>query len=354
MRPVPPCVAATILALVLAGVGGPASAHPDTGSFGPTPGLTTSSAAAGAPRLEARTTKVLVISVDSLSSTAIRRLGPDRAPTLHRLIRQGASTLNARTEREQTETLPNHTGMVTGRRIDASHGGHGVTWNDDRLRPRTVQEAAGHRVASVFSVVDSARRDPGLFVSKTKLSLFNRSWPHKVDRFVVRENNRRLVRMVRADLVEHRRAFTFLHLSEPDVVGHDKGFLSPAYLRAVARADRRVGTLVKAIRSHRRLRRHLTLILTSDHGGRGSGHDDPTKLVDYRIPFIVWGAGVSPGTDLYALNPDYRDPGKRRARYRADRQPVRNAEVANLTTDLLGLKPVPGSRFDADHDLDVR
>lgn len=299
------------------------------------------------------TTKVLAISVDGLSSRAIRKLGRERAPVLHRLIRHGASTLNARTMRERTETLPNHTSMVTGRRIDAAHGGHGVTWNDDRLEPRTVQEAAGHRVASVFSVVDSRRRHPGLFVSKAKLSLFNRSWRHGIDRFLVREQNRRLVRRTRADLVEKRRAFTFLHLSAPDVVGHAKGFLSPAYLDAVARTDRRIGTLVKAIRSHPGLRHHLTLILTADHGGRGAGHGDPTKLSNYRIPFIVWGAGVAPGTDLYDLNHDYRDPHRRRTGYRAERQPVRNGDLANLSTDLLGLKPVPGSEFDHDHDLDV-
>ena len=46
------------------------------------------------------------------------RLGAAGAPTFHRLLDEGAGTLNARTEYEQTVTLPNHTGMMTGRRID--------------------------------------------------------------------------------------------------------------------------------------------------------------------------------------------------------------------------------------------
>ena len=50
-------------------------------------------------------------------------------------MREGAFTLDARTEREQTRTLPNHTGMLTGRRIDARRGGHGVTYNPDRPQP---------------------------------------------------------------------------------------------------------------------------------------------------------------------------------------------------------------------------
>ena len=63
---------------------------------------------------------------------------------------------------------------------------------------------------------------------------------------------------------------------------------------------------------------------------------------------------MSPGADLYALNPDFKDPGTRRTSYTADRQPVRNGDVANLVTDLLGLARVAGSELDAAQNLDVR
>ena len=78
---------------------------------------------------------VLAISIDGLNPAALERLGVRGTPSLHELAAAGASTLNARTERELTITLPNHTGMVTGRRIDSRLGGHGVTWNDDRPDP---------------------------------------------------------------------------------------------------------------------------------------------------------------------------------------------------------------------------
>ena len=128
-------------------------------------------------------TRVLAVSIDGLRSSAITQLGRAGTPTLHRLMAQGASTLNARTEREMTVTLPNHTGMVTGRRIAASRGGHGVTWNDDRRRPPTVQRAAGHDVSSVFRVVHNASRGTALFASKTKFSLFERSWDAGINRY---------------------------------------------------------------------------------------------------------------------------------------------------------------------------
>lgn len=306
-------------------------------------------AAVAAPR----TTRVVVVTLDGLGSRAVRHLPRRRTPTLHRLLREGTGTLEARTVREQTATLPNHVSIATGRRIRAAAGGHGVTWNDERLDPRTVQEAAGHAVASLFSVVGSPERHPALFTAKDKLALLDRSWPAGVARLVVRHDNRRLARATRRDLLRNRRPLTFLHLSLPDDAGHAHGFSSPAYFRAVTRVDRLLGTLVESIDSRRRLRRHVTLVVTADHGGRGAGHYDATAPADYRIPFVVWGVGVAPGTDLYDLNPDYRDPHRRRTTYRAERQPVRNADAANLATRLLGLGVVPGSEFGAASPLDV-
>jgi hypothetical protein len=104
-------------------------------------------------------TRVLVISVDGLNPSALRRLGARGTPYFHRLMAEGATTLNARAQVEQTVTLPNHTSMVTGRRIDRAYRGHGVTWNTDR-RGTTVQKAAGHDVGSIVSLLHNAGMDP--------------------------------------------------------------------------------------------------------------------------------------------------------------------------------------------------
>jgi predicted AlkP superfamily pyrophosphatase or phosphodiesterase len=314
----------------------------------PAPATDVSRQAAAAPQV----TRVLAISVDGLRSSAITQLGRAGTPVLHRLMAQGGSTLNARTEREMTVTLPNHTGMVTGRRVTASRGGHGVTWNDDRLQPRTVQQAAGHDVSSVFRVVHNAGRTTALFAGKTKFSLFERSWDAGIHRYSIRFDNGQLTRMTRRDLLRHNRGFTFLHLSAPDSAGHAHGWNSPAYLKAVRATDRRLGTLVKAIRGHARLHNHLALLLTADHGGTGKDHGDATRLVNYRIPFLVWGPTVTRGASLYRLNPDYANPGKRRTSYSDPRQPVRNGDVANLALDLLGLNAVKGSEHDKAQNLD--
>lgn len=293
---------------------------------------------------------VIAISIDGMSVPAIRRLGREQLPHLHRFMRAGASTLNARTEREMTVTLPNHTGMVTGRRIEAATGGHGVTWNDDRRTPNTVQAAAGHDVASVFSVVDAAGGSTALFAAKTKFGLWQRSWPDAIDRTAIDLDNAALVDQFIADLGTDR-DFRFLHLSLPDNAGHRYGWMSTPYLAAVRRSDALVGRVVRAVNADAARRAGTTILLTSDHGGRGRSHDRATLLANYRVAFMARGAAVDRGVDLYAINAAYRDPGARRTTYGTRRPPVRNGMVANLALDLLDLPAVEGSEFDVDMDL---
>ncbi|MDP2774037.1 MAG: alkaline phosphatase [Nocardioides sp.] len=311
--------------------------------------LLTTPPSAAADRAGA-TTRVLAISVDALNPTAMTRLGRGALPHLWRLVDEGAATLNARSQYELTTTLPNHTSMLTGRRINARKGGHGVTWNTDR-RGTTVQRAAGHGVASVYSVVHAAGGRTAFFGTKSKFSIFKRSWSAGLDRIVLPEGrDLRAVKAARADLLAHHRAFTFLHLGVADRVGHDHGFMSPRYLDAVRRVDALVGKVLAAIDNHEELG-DLVVVLTADHGGAGPSHSQVKQLGDIRVPFVAWGPGVEHG-DLYAMNPSYENPRRTRPDL-VGRQPVRNGDLANLVTDLLGLDPVPGSRFNAAQRLRV-
>ena len=312
-------------------------------------GVLTPPAQAVETSLDDQVDAVLVISVDGLNPRAIRLLGPQRAPSLFRLKREGAYTLQARTELESTSTLPNHTGMMTGRRVNAAKGGHSITINEDD--GSTVQDHAGEQVRSVFNRVHRLAGSTALFAGKDKFNLLARSWPKAIDRYTRIDSNPKLVDAAIADLNGTRRALTFVHLSLPDQVGHASGFMSPAYLDAVAQTDVQIGRLLNAVHADPWRRAHLAVIVTADHGGKGPSHYDPTRYADYRIPFFAWGAGIKP-TGLYAINPDLANPGRGRPGYTGP-QPVRNGMVANLVTDLLDIKPVPGSQLDRPRVLQV-
>lgn len=306
--------------------------------------------------------RVVAISVDGLNPTAITKLGPAGAPNFHRLLREGATTLNARTAQEQTRTLPNHTGMLTGRRIDDRRGGHGVTFNSDK--GTTVHRAAGEYVASVFDVVHDHGGSTALFTAKTKFALYQRTWNAngakdvvgrdngraKIDRFTVDTDNARLVGKVTADLRTSPKTFTFVHLSLPDQVGHDKGFMGASYLRAVRQTDQLLGQILTTIAGKPSLRSQTLVVLTADHGGDGGSHSKASKRANYRVPFMVWGPGVAAGRNLYSLSPSYRSPGKKRTGY-TGKQPIRNGDLANFATDVLDLPRVPGAQFDKSRKL---
>lgn len=354
---VPSLALAAVLAVTATGVGvevgvgsataSPASAGPQVRSAAPAapvvpvvPGARVSSSA-GRPE----DPQVLAISIDGLNPTALVQLGRTGAPHFWQLFREGAGTLNARTQVERTVTLPNHTSMVTGVRIDRRRGGHGVTWNDDRTTPPTVQAAARRDVGSVFSRVQEARRSAALFSTKTKFALFQRSWPAGVDRMAIREqDDAAVVALARADLRRTDRDFTFLHLGAADAAGHASGWLSEPYLDAVRRLDGLVG-LVMDDATRLRALRDLTIVLTADHGGTPGtrDHDAAGRYANYRIPFVVWGHGVA-HRDLYRANPGYERPGRTQPDLRG-KQPIRNGDVANLALSLLDLGPVQGSQF---------
>ena len=115
------------------------------------------------------------------------------------------------------------------------------------------------------------------------------------------------------------------------------------YLAAVQRTDRLLGRILSTVAARPALRRHTLVVLTADHGGRGAAHYNASKLQNYRIPFMAWGPGVAAGRNLYALNPSFDSPGDSRANYRG-KQPIRNADIANVVTDALDLPPGPWCR----------
>ncbi|KRA38672.1 MULTISPECIES: alkaline phosphatase family protein [unclassified Nocardioides] len=333
---------AASLGLVSCSAGDPDLSAPTSSPSSSTPASSPSSVEPTATPSSTAPTEpahVVAISVDGLAVEALLELGTKETPHLHRLLDEGASTLNARTAYEKNVTLPNHVGMVTGRRIDAAGGGHGVTWNGNPVGD-TVQAAAGEKVASIFSVAHRHHLTTALFAGKTKFDIMRDSWPRSIDDFEVRKPQGRLVADAIAHLVSAQPNLTFLHLAGPDAAGHRTGGMGVAYLDAVREIDRLVGKVVAAIEHTPALDGTTTVILTADHGFAAGTRDHGAPVpANYTIPFVVWGPDVAAG-DLYASNPQRRDPGTGRPSYDGA-QPIRNLDLADAAMHVLGLPSVP-------------
>lgn len=357
-----------VASLALAALG-PTVLMPDAGAASPATTVGTASPTPERPvaSVDDAVDYVVAISIDGLNPDAIRTLGEDRTPALHRLIREGATTLNARSQYELTVTLPNHTGMVTGRRVNAKRGGHGVTFNEDN--GTNVHRHAREYVASMFDVAHDNGLGTAIYTAKDKFNVLDRSWTRrtgardrtgtnngrdKISRYHLDAEPTNTTRLIHR-LTTRPDGLSFVHIAYPDRTGHEYGFMSPTYLNAVQAADKEVGRILDTIANNAHLSAHTNVILTADHGGipGSENHSLRTHSANYTVPFMVWGIGVPPATDLYALNATRRDPGTSRPNY-AGTQPIRNGEVANLALDLLDLPAVPDSLFNRKQNLAVR
>ena len=121
--------------------------------------------------------------------------------------------------------------------------------------------------------------------------------------------------------------------------------------RFCARLSRSPGLILDAIEERSELD-GTVVVLTADHGGTGRGHSNVRQSANHTIPFVVWGDSVRAG-DLYGLSGGVRRPGSRRPGY-SGKQPIRNGDLGNVVTDLLGLDPIPGSRLNRKQSVGAR
>jgi hypothetical protein len=321
------------------------------------------------PRGERPFRHVLLISVDGLRPDALEPPFLASLPSFARLLR-GAHTLDARTDADITVTLPNHTGMLTGRPFDGPNG-HGWKLNDDppgRTQGGTLHALKGAYISSVFDVAHDAGLSTAMTVGKTKFWLFEQSYGSsngaldtmppdfgraKIDFFTYARETDGVARVVAERL---RDAFArrvgsldFVHFAAPDAAGHaHEWILAPdsRYFAALLEVDAALGAILTAIDQTPSLAARTAIVLTTDHGGGAPAktHTDVLSPLNFRIPLIVWEGGDGEPSDLYAAFPDRARPArdKRIARDESP-QPIRNADAGNLALELLGLPPIPGS-----------
>ena len=299
---------------------------------------------------------VIVISVDGLNQDALAKLPRNQTRWFRVMRTQGTSTTNARSAVELTDTLPNHTGMITGRPVAGARGHH-IPFNTDRVGSSIATENDGRYIPSIFDVAHDRGMSTALYTSKDKIKFLERSYNarngapdrvgvdngrDKIDSFYNAGPKAVAQRLSASLKSSQRRNLYFWHITLPDVAGHTSGFMSRRYLTAVAQANALLGKMFATVQSTRTLRASTSVILTGDHGGSGASHRDATKVYNYRIPFYTWGRGVTVGVRLYKKNPDKHYPGASRTRY-TGHQPIRNMDAANTSLRLLGLPSLPGA-----------
>ncbi|WP_168205499.1 alkaline phosphatase family protein [Bythopirellula goksoeyrii] len=323
---------------------------------------------------------VIHISIDGLRGDLLESYinsSPQDFPNFKRFVDEGATTFNGRTDYSNTETLPNHTSMLTGRPVEQPDGvpnttHHGYLDNGS-LSPTSTLHNSGNPnlsyISSTFDIVHDNGLSTALYASKDKFAIYAQSYTastgapdttgadngrDKIDIHLITPNFISMHNSFLSDMATVGINYSFLHYLLPDGVGHSAGWDSESWNNSVKTMDTYMGDMFDLIETNASLIDDTIIVLTADHGGTGTGHGTATDPANYTIPVLVWGAGVAPGADLYSLNPLSRlDPGANRPSYTASAQPIRNGDTGNLALHLLGLGPVAGSTINANQDLVV-
>jgi hypothetical protein len=151
--------------------------------------------------------------------------------------------------------------------------------------------------------------------------------------------------------------FTMLHFIDPDTSVHATPVTTTvaptalsSYELAILNCDGGLGKVFAWLDSHPLEKACTTIVVSGDHGGIGGAatHLDATKVENYTIPFFITGPGFAAGSNAYEYFINRSDPGTARSSDNLAalaNPPIRNGDMANLATTLLGLQMVPGSYF---------
>jgi hypothetical protein len=328
----------------------------------------------GSAESDAAIEHVIAISVDGLRGDMVQAFvsgNPGDFPNFIRLQNRGAYTYNARCDSTVSETVPNHLCMITGRPVNQPAGlpstwHHGFSSNFPTTTD-TVHANGNPAVPykhSVFDVVHDRGRSTALYYGKSRLGILPLSYDstNGASDPIVPDHGRNKISFLSYGtttlLLSHLTAriqgtldaFSFVHITDPDTTGHSTGWhatVNGAYYSAIKTLDSRLGAILNTLDSKPALAGKVAILITGDHGG-GAGpsvttHTDAAQFGNAVVPFFVVAPGLPGGTDLYTHLENRADPGTSLPSYTAAAQPVRNGDLANFSTALLGLPPVPGA-----------
>lgn len=221
-------------------------------------------------------TRVLIVSIDGLRPDAI-----DYAPmpTLQGLMKIGAYSLTAQTI-FPSSTLPSHTSMLTGLCPSA----HGVTWNE------YLPEKGYAQGTDLFDLAHTAGLRTVMVVGKEKLRQITD--PASTDVFQWVNDLDPIIAKRAAQLIPDGFSVLFVHFPDPDLDGHEYGWMSFPQLFTLRRTDQALQTLLDAL-DKADMRVGTLIIVTADHGGHNTTHgfDIPA---DMTIPWVAVGPGIQP------------------------------------------------------------
>ncbi|HEX5105969.1 MAG TPA: alkaline phosphatase family protein, partial [Pirellulaceae bacterium] len=235
--------------------------------------------------------KVLYIGIDGTRFDAIEKA---ETPNLDALMKDGIHSptcliLGDRYQKNDTISGPGWSSILTGVWAD-KHGVHDNSFKGDRYQEfphffaRLKEVRPDAKTASfvtwepIHSKITSAADESINFEQKEHGVLDYDRYDTQATEAAVKQ------------LTEGNPDALFLYIGQVDVAGHTHGFhpTVPQYVEATERADKLVGRAVAAMKARKTYAdENWLVIVTSDHGGKGTGHGGGHKTPEILNSFLI-------------------------------------------------------------------
>lgn len=227
---------------------------------------------------------VMLIGMDGFGAYALPHV---KAPNMHQLMKEGAYTLEARSVLPSS-SADNWASMLMGAGTEV----HGYTeWDSKKPElPSRVLDQYG-MFPSIFTLLREQKPQAEMGVIYTWGGI-GHLFPKAAVNKDLNCDNDSLTTMASIDYIKSKKPdFLFIHLSEPDGVGHNIGHNIPPYFEQVEKNDVLLGKILQAVKDAG-MWDQTVILLSADHGGINKGHGGKT-MQEMQIPWIIRGRGVA-------------------------------------------------------------
>jgi len=234
---------------------------------------------------------VVLIGIDGLGANYISK---EEMPTLANLMATGSYSLHARSVLPSS-SADNWASMFMG----AGPELHGFTeWNSKTPEVPSRQLDQYGLFPSIYTLLreQKPKADIGVFYDWAGIGyLFPKQ---AVTKYVYSNSSTDddIVQQATAYLKSNKPSLLLVYMSDPDGVGHNIGWGTPAYLQQESKTDQNIAKVLTAIQDAG-IGESTAVIVSADHGGLNKGHGGKT-LKEVEIPWVIAGPGVKHGYEI--------------------------------------------------------
>jgi len=229
------------------------------------------------------TKRVILIGIAGVSAEEFQYAN---TPVIDKLISQGAISLKTRGV-IPSESAPNWISVLSG----AGPEQHGVISNiwspgNQAIDP-TSKDADGY-FPSVFTLIrkQMPKAVTGMFYDWDQLGTYVNKKLITKEQYI--QGQVMITSVALKFITKEKPLFTFIYYRLPGETRQSKGSDTKDYYQAIMEIDTEIGKIITGLQEAKMIQ-NTTILITSDHGGAGSGIENTS---DFEVPWIISGPGI--------------------------------------------------------------